>query len=213
MYDKIKELFLQDVKDHELTIIINDGVNRHLRFSRKDNTTYYFDIITFAGNLLITGDMGSYLFARTNDMFEFFVHPSNPSDDPLYINPYYWGQKLQAIDRNGYNEFDGELFEQRVKQTFEEWKEGHTELSEEVLQDIWEHIEQEVIDHADSEHQAFMLTDEFSYYHWKEEKTYDDIFVGTWEWELKQCTHHYIWNCYAIVWGIRKYNENAKEKI
>ena len=41
--------FLRDVATHELTIIRNEGLYRHLRFSRPGSSCMYFDLIEALG--------------------------------------------------------------------------------------------------------------------------------------------------------------------
>ncbi len=64
--------FLKDVANHEMQIIRDDGVQRHLRFKKPGTMCYHFDLITWGGHLCYTGDMGTYVFTRVHDMFDFF---------------------------------------------------------------------------------------------------------------------------------------------
>lgn len=67
-----KEHFLKCVSEHNIEILRNNGVNRHIRFKKIGTTDAMFDIVTWPNHLCITGDYGSYLFSRIHDMFEFF---------------------------------------------------------------------------------------------------------------------------------------------
>lgn len=110
-----EQRFLDDVKNHQINIVKDDGAHRFVRFKRADNSSYWFDLITWPGFLCISGDCGTYVFSRTEDMFKFFRMNDNDfnkkKDRLLNINPGYWGEKLEAIGRQGYMEFDGEVFE------------------------------------------------------------------------------------------------------
>lgn len=64
--------FLGDVAKHQMTILRDDGVNRHVRFKQPNSSNMFFDLITWPGCLCYTGDMGTYVFRRLEDMFEFF---------------------------------------------------------------------------------------------------------------------------------------------
>lgn len=66
------ETFTRDIAKHEIEVIRDDGVDRHLRFRRPGTMSMHFDILTWPGYLCYTGDMGSYVFRRTEDMLEFF---------------------------------------------------------------------------------------------------------------------------------------------
>lgn len=67
-----EERFLRDVAKHEMTVIRDDGVHRHIRFKQPDSGMMFFDLITWPGFLCYCGDMGTYVFQRTQDMFGFF---------------------------------------------------------------------------------------------------------------------------------------------
>ena len=84
------ELFLRDVQQHQIQVIRHDGVNRHIRFKRPGSMSYYFDLITWPGHLCYTGDMGTYVFRRMDDMFEFFRDDRcHATLGGLYINCSY----------------------------------------------------------------------------------------------------------------------------
>jgi len=72
-YQCKRERFLKDIKKHELKIIRDDGVYRHIRLKNPDSYAYNFDLITWPGYLCVTGDMGDWIFSRIEDMFNFFI--------------------------------------------------------------------------------------------------------------------------------------------
>src|SRR5690348_13144744 len=99
--DNCEQWFLKDVSTHEMIVIRDDGANRHIRFKRPGTSCMYFDLITWPGYLCYTGDMGTYVFSRLEDMFEFFRTDrdyNKRKGRELSINPKYWGEKLQAVD-------------------------------------------------------------------------------------------------------------------
>ena len=89
--------FLRDVRDHKMIIELDQGVHRSIRFGRPGSSAYHFRLNTWPGHLAISGDMGSYVFSRTADMFEFFRDSAMTGR----INPGYWHEKADAVDRNG----------------------------------------------------------------------------------------------------------------
>jgi hypothetical protein len=96
--------FLNDVASHRMIVIRNDGVNRHIRFKRPQSGTFWLDLITWPGTLCIDGDMGTYVFRRLEDMFEFFRTDRTCGEKDgrtLFINPGYWGEKLQSVPIHG----------------------------------------------------------------------------------------------------------------
>ena len=62
----------KDFKDHVVTLLHDGGPNRkHYRCQRPGEWSMGFDIVTWPGSLCYTGDMGSYLFQRTENMIAF----------------------------------------------------------------------------------------------------------------------------------------------
>lgn len=221
-----EERFLRDVGDHEMSVIRDDGVNRHIRFKRSDTICCHFDLITWAGHLCVTGDCGTYVFQRTNDMFDFFRTDRNydkKDGRKLYINDGYWAEKVISQSKDGgITEFSEELFRKAIKESFDNHFQHEVEEEESIRADateddplhpnelaelvaaaekrneIWQEIEDEVLRHADGEHQAYHAAYEFEH----EGFQFQDFF----EHNLKEYTFRYIWNCYAIAWGIEKYD-------
>src|SRR3954466_1726422 len=76
-------------RPHEVTVLHDDGLYRHLRFRSPDHSAYWFDLITVPGCLIFRGDGDSFVFSRTEDMFGFFRSSREGS-----INPTYWSEKL-----------------------------------------------------------------------------------------------------------------------
>lgn len=191
------ERVLRDVAEHQLTIVRDDDVHRHIRLARPNSSDYYFDIITWPGNLIISGDMGTFAFNRLTDMFCFFRHEGG------HINPGYWAEKLTAAGREGYEEFDGDRTREVIEQYYNEWLEENGLTKEEDMEgnEIWGEIQRQILDHIDSgdEHRALSGLYDFNY----EDFEFTDVF----EYRMKKYTFHYIWNCYAIVWAIQQYDK------
>jgi hypothetical protein len=96
-YPESGKRFAGDAAWHQMTVLHDDGLYRHLRFARSQvlgpvhvhTGMYYFDLITWPGFLTIVGDFGpSFVFSRERDMFGFFRGPD--------INPGYWAEKLTS---------------------------------------------------------------------------------------------------------------------
>ena len=203
-----EQRFLDDVKNHQINIVKDDGAHRFVRFKRDDSTSYWFDLITWPGYLCISGDCGTYVFSRIEDMFEFFRMDDNDfnkkKDRLLNINPGYWAEKLEAIGRQGYMKFDSEEFGDKVNRYFESYFESEN-YSEEVKNELWREIEIEVIYYSHDEQEANKAADNFVYDLPDGEKFefIDFLYYG----RAERFTWHYIWCLYAIVWGITKYDE------
>ena len=80
------EQFLNDVKLHKLSVNLDQGVYRDITVKNPNTVAMHYNITTRPGYLMITGDMGDFIFQRTEDMFGFFRPQSG-----YQINPGYWG--------------------------------------------------------------------------------------------------------------------------
>ncbi len=63
-----------DLKDHVITVKHATGMYRHWRCQKPGTWNMGFDIVTWPGSLCYTGDMGDYLFQRTDDMAAFMAN-------------------------------------------------------------------------------------------------------------------------------------------
>jgi hypothetical protein len=152
--------------------------------------------------------MGTYVFSRLDDMFEFFrtdrLHSRN--GDSLAINPSYWGEKLQAIDRgDGYKKWSADRFNQIVKEQLVEWwresgldREGRKRLREEVTSDVLDHC-------FDDDSGHFAMQAAFSFETEIGGRKFE--FVDFFDHQFEEYSYRFIWCCYAIAWGVKHYDE------
>jgi hypothetical protein len=187
-----EQRFLGDVKNHTLKIIRDEGVYRHLQFRRPGTVCYGFDIVTWPGYLCYTGDMGCFVFSRVEDMMAFFRDKG--TGEPLQINPQYWSEKLQATDKNGgHKAFSFERFREVVNQIVAEDEDATEELKEAVEEMLGGPCG------CDTAEACYQAAADFE---WQGKQYFTDFF----EHSLEEYTFHYIWCCYALVWGIRQYD-------
>lgn len=226
-----QDRFLGDVAMHAMHIDRNDGVNRHIRFRKPGCSAYWFDLVTMPGILMINGDMGTYVFSRVHDMFEFFATDQKYAQvGELRINPGYWSEKLLAIDNTGYGrgdiyEFDYEGFKSRVLEHYQEFYEDQIECERnarldcegseipqhildewaaeaEVRADVLTQIEEELLnDELVSEGEAHRLL-----YNFDCDADPEFGFTDSYEWRLWSYSFHFIWCLYAIQYGIQRFN-------
>lgn len=164
-----------------MAVYVNNGIYRHIVFQQQKHAFLHrFELITTPGLLTIHGDMGTWCFSRVDDMFTFFR--GNPGD----INPSYWHEKLQA-GRNDATEFDGEYFKECLMDNLDE------EASQELLDAI------EDIEWSDFEPDVRRQVDELEVDGFR--------FTDTWEIKGHKYNYQFIWCLYAIVWGIRQYDD------
>lgn len=185
--------FIRDTENHKMTIIRAEGVNRHLRFRNPECSAYWFDIVTWPGVLCINGDMGTYVFSRLNDMFEFFsVMPER-----YPINPGYWAEKIIARDKHdSIDEFDVEKFRRVIADV---WASRMDDVEER------ERLDDELllsVDDSMTREEAFILAAEY-------EVNGVYPFRDIWEYTCKKYTFHYLWNCFAIPYAIKTFKEST----
>lgn len=190
--DRELERFQRDTEKHEMTILHDDGVYRHVRFKEPGTGFYWFDLITSPGLLTIHGDMGTYVFSRITDMFDFF------HDNGYGINPQYWGEKLQASRHGGYREHSEDDFRRWVKDDFHDRKDDY---SVEDAAEIWAAIRRDILEDdwlaLSQDEVCRRALDVFSVKGF----TYTD----TWETDWQDYTAHYLWICQAIMASIAQY--------
>ena len=187
-----KEDFLKDVANHQLTILKDDGIYRHIHLGSPNTNNQSFEIVTWPGYLSYSGDMGCFVFSRLEDMFRFF----RDSSGDLKINTGYWSEKLHAVDScDGYKKFSWDSFVESLMEFCE------TEEQKKWMNDELEYIE----------------NDEFGAVEFYRNFDNDnDLSIDLSD--FFECTHsvptqRYLWCCYALVWAIKQYDLVKQEKV
>ena len=190
---RVAEEFPANVAQHQMTVEQSNGVHRCLLFKQPSTANRYFRVITYPGALCISGDMGTFVFSRLHDMFEFF------RKDREGINPQYWSGKLVGIDRNDFKRFDADKFKAKVVECFNSWTEDR-DLTHERVTELRLELEHEVLSCAhDGEHEAIRAMMEF-------EIDRECPFSEFYEYNCDSYTYHFLWCCHAIVWAIQQFD-------
>ncbi|QTD97033.1 hypothetical protein [Streptomyces cyanogenus] len=194
-YPEIAARFTRDTAGHQMTVLHDDGLYRHLRFTNNPRGygEYWFDLITWPGRLAMCGDLGDdYVFSRMPDMFEFFR-----ADRRWGINPHYWAEKLGG-GRRSVKEYSEELLRQRVVEQFvNDAKWGG------VPAGTGKHLRTWVLNEdLSDEHTARNVLEDFAFQGYE--------FKDVWEWDFHDYESSFIWACYAIQWGIARYDRVRK---
>ena len=200
--------FIRDVAKHQLTIIRDDGLYRHIRLSVPGSRCMLFDLVTWPGHLCYTGDMGTYVFSRIPDMFAFFR--SREGRD-LDINPSYWSEKAEATDKgSGIKEFSEDKFNAAVMSHLVEWiRNNRYRTTKDERRELWVDVVHEVI-RADGDsggHRKQAAVHDFSH---RVNNDVEFYFKDFWEASVEVYTFHYIWCCYAMNWGVAQYDAHKK---
>lgn len=208
-----RQRVLVSFKNHEITIEQDDGVYRCILFKNPKSRAYHFRIVTWPGSLAITGDIGSFIFSRERDMFGFFASGSGSdwAAMPLQINPAYWVEKAEAVDRRSkLDEFDFEEFKNQIVQTFRgfdfsshpdgtrmaAWREVREALLEDTLRTPQELVEAAV---------DYMLPRGVI-------GRYTCPFADFWEYDFTKPGFTFLQCCYAIQFGIKKYAQHKEKR-
>lgn len=172
----------------EMTVRHSDGLYRHLRFRRGDTSLYWFDLITWPGTLTFHGDMGTWVFSRIEDMTRFFAGQR--------INPGYWAEKVKAGEVRRY---DPERFREHVEEAIQSAVEAGEFLPYQLAA-LRKAVERDVLNDEipDYEHTARQAVRDFVWNGWT-------FGPDTWEWDLQGFTHHFLYACFALQWGVNRY--------
>lgn len=217
--------FRADTARHQMEVLQNNGLYRHLKFSNGGSSVYRFDIVTWPGYLAITGDMGASVFTRLPDMLDFFrsAQRKNESPETLTINSGYWAEKCEANDGEK-KKFDEALFEQVVRDHFDSYMSEQDDEAEgfaEARDALWQHLKAEVVDGADDTGVALERWGNFRvgedntnhYADLVEPENYEGWFkdfepADVWEYSssCEDYTFHFLWRLYAIAFAVKAYD-------
>lgn len=186
------------VEKHELKILHEDGLYRHLRFQTPGTSIGYFDIITWPGSLAISGDIGEgFIFKREEDMIPWF----GPNKTPGHINPGYWSEKLTRGTREVREVFSDEKFKAYLDEQIEAFAKHSGYELDAVRDDVIAEYES---DYTGTTERAYEFMQGLTY---EGSAIAEDPSNDIESW--LEYDHHFLLACHAILWGIKKY---MKEK-
>lgn len=195
--------FKRDTRDHRMTILQDAGVFRHIRVRNPRSIAYSFNVTTVPGRLVFTGDMGSFVFARLPDMFEF--HRINWDHKTPTIDYHYWAQKVEAADKHvGLEDFDADHFKATALREF--W--NHAWPDARTRRGAWEREIRDCIerDYRDS-HDAITAMMEVSYpLGYQHEHPFSEFYEYG---PFTKPGFHFRWVCWAIAATIHDYDRGG----
>lgn len=131
-YPKQYEYLLENVAEHELEILHEEGLYRHLRFKAPGTWIWHFDLVTWPGCLYVGGDIGEgYVFTRERDMLTFFDH-GQPDG---HINPSYWAEKL-TLGARSVREFSQESYARWLEESGRPLEDSEATTREEAIAEL-----------------------------------------------------------------------------
>lgn len=208
--------FLKAVAKHTMTVLMDQGsAYRHVRFSQAGSSNMYFDLITVPGKLIYTGDMGTFVFQRLHDMFEFF-RTDRKDKTALYINKGYWAEKLIATDSNGASskgaeELSADSIRRVVWDDFKHFVRSNShKTTKEERRDLWEEIKSDVLGFLEDGEESTAIKAAMSFrYNFKRGIASPSLrfeFYDFLDHNFNDYTYHFVWACYAIAWGIQQWD-------
>jgi hypothetical protein len=213
---EVAERFAKDIADHQITVLHDSVLYRHLRCALPGRSLYSFEVVTWPGALAIRGDVGSgYVFRGTTDMFQFFRGSNG-------INPGYWAEKLTA-GRSSPRGYDEDAFWERVIEALDEYRSEEYQLQ----------VDQYTVDKGgprnyaedpgappppdvvrawvDAAAEDGYLSSEDGARRLLSQLEVAGVVSDTFEWDLTGWHWEFLWCCHAILWAIRQYDARPKE--
>ncbi|WP_019584224.1 hypothetical protein [Thioalkalivibrio sp. ALE16] len=192
-HTKTAQQLVAQLEQHQMVIEQDNGVFRSIRFAAPNTNVQSYRLTTWPGYIAISGDMGTYVFARMHDMFEFF---RQPGDGPIDLSLGYWAEKCVSADpHSGIQRYSPDKFEDVVMDIARNPPE---ELDD--PEGLIREVREEVLPFSDDgERMARYAAERFEY----EGK---GVFLDFWEVNLREYTSTFVEACTAIVQGIRQYD-------
>lgn len=191
--------FARETANHQMTIVHNDGLYRHLRFANPNSSLYWFEISTTPGQLVFSGDGESFVFRLAPDMFEMFRRAADSGD----INATYWAEKIRTGNARSYSR---ERFERYIEEQVAAAEPYYRALRDDVQEEIFN----DAIYDVDYESGALMAVLGYTYH----------LSIGpdakgnrapfrfkyVHEWDLQDFDWWFLFACHGIRWGIAQYD-------
>lgn len=197
--------FARDTANHTMTVLHDDGLYRHLRFTNPERSwNYWFDLITVPGLLVFQGDGDTYAFRRLEDMFAFFRDSAVSGCEP---NVSYWTEKLTGGERS-VHVYQQEMLRKCIDEAVTAAVEEDPKLTS-LRDEVREYITDEMLD--DRAYDLKLVSDfkfwidPINRYELGKRKP-DFVFRDSWEWHCEDYHWWYLWACHAILWGIGQYD-------
>lgn len=193
--------FLRDVRDHKMTIELDQGVHRCILFGRtRASSAYHFRLVTWPGHLSISGDMGDYTFSRLHDMFTFFRFAGPEYDKTDRINVGYWCEKLTSVCKyGGTEELDEAAYTEAVRCCLNGHINGMSlHDAKRVVRDVrWDGL----LEAPSSIPEAQDMVSA-----WRCPVTGNSLSSNFWDYRITKASYHLVWCLRAIQWGIKQYD-------
>ena len=190
--------FQKDTATHQLTVLHEDGLYRHLRMAAHGTGWGSWDIITWPGHLATSGDISDGLtFSRENDMIaDFFgkMRGDRPyySDEAPSIDFRYWAEKLQGDQRDTVRGYVHGDFVEYVKETLTQRLEAgyDSRLTQQLVDELLAEVE--ALDEYEEAAREWL-------------RDHEGELPDHWENDFKDYTFHFRVACYAVNAAVQAY--------
>lgn len=191
-YPEIATRFARDTYGHELRILRDDSLYRHLMFFNSNyGDLYRFDLVTWSNHLVIRGDGPTFVFSLypLADLLDMFRKTARVGE----INADYWQQKVLAGKVRDWSE-----------EKFRTWLIQEAAKDEARCPGLVEAVGRQIL-FSDEHSTEYRGTAEYaiaSFAH----RDYRLRFPDRWEESFEDYSWEFLWACHAIRWGIAQYD-------
>lgn len=195
-----KQDFDKSVSEHEMTVLHNAGIYRHLRFKKPNSNNQYFDITTFPNHLVISGDMGDFTWRTW-------------CKDADIFNGFSPNRLLAGKNK----EFSSEALRGEINDVVESCCEDIADHFEDYEGDDYENVNEfeqafreEVSDYFDSceldEYRCVSAIEDFSSCIIPDCNLFEDFWS---DFNADVPTYHYQWSVMAVYYAIEQYKRQV----
>jgi hypothetical protein len=191
-YPEIAARFARDTDGHELRILRDDSLYRHLMFFNSNyGDLYRFDLVTWSNHLVIRGDGPTFVFSLypLADLLDMFRKTARVGE----INADYWQEKALAGKVQDWSE-----------EKFRTWLIQEAARDEARCPGLVQAVDRQILN-SDEHSLEYRGTAEYalaSFTH----RDYRLRFPDRWEEPFEDYSWEFLWACHAIRWGIAQYD-------
>ncbi len=188
MTENHPQSFLNDIREHQLTILENSENVKCFKMAKPNTIAMSFTVIYVDNKVIITGDMGHYVFGRLLNSYDLFLAENA-------LNASYLTEKIIAQDTvYPVQKYDPVVAEKEIRRTIHEYADF------DLAQELYESLEN--ID-FESEH-------EVEYWLYSLEGKAKDVFDELNMSDFTVLSKNFTWCVQAIAWATREFDKVVK---
>lgn len=177
--------FLDSIQEHQLTILENSENVKCFKMAKPHTIAMSFTVIYADNKVIITGDMGHYVFGYLSNPYDFFLSEST-------LNASYIAQKVISQDTvRPVQKYDSVVAEQEIRRAIHEY--ADFDLSKELYESL-ENLDFE--SEHEVEHWLYSLED-------KARDVFDEVSMS----DFTVLSDNFSWCIQAIAWATREFDK------